>query len=245
VTSRALVVVPAWNEATSVGHVVNEVLAQHYDVVVVDDGSTDGTAAVAETAGATVLRLPVNLGVGAALRCGFRYAVERGYGAVIQVDADGQHPATAIALLEQVGEETPPHLVTGSRFAGADAGMTVGRLRRFVMSVLARSATKATATTITDATSGFRLIREPLLSQFARTFPAHYLGDTYEAVVSAGRAGYIVREVPVSMRERSHGESSASPMAAVRFTVRAMIVAGTRLHFSIEPWPPRPHEAAS
>jgi hypothetical protein len=105
------------------------------------------------------------------------------------------------------------------------------------MAMLARSASRATGTAITDATSGFRIISEPLLSQFARTFPAHYLGDTYEAVVSAGRAGYVVREVPVVIVDRAHGQSSASPLAAVRFTLRAVIVAATRLHFPIDPAP--------
>ncbi len=241
-----LVIIPAWNEARSVGDVVRQVRAEGHDVVVVDDGSTDGTGELAATAGAVVVRLPVNLGVGAALRCGFRFAIDRGYDAVVQVDADGQHPPQAIARLLDAADESGAHLVSGSRFAGEGAGMEVGKLRRTVMALLARSASRATGATITDATSGFRLIRTPLLEQFARTFPAHYLGDTYEAVVSAGRAGYVVREVPVTMRERSHGTSSASPVAAIRFTLRALIVAGTRLQFPVDPWtPPRPDHARS
>ena len=87
----------------------------------------------------------------------------------------------------------------------------------------------------TDATSGFRIIQEPLLSQFARSFPTHFLGDTYEALVSAGRAGYTVREIPVRMRDREHGRSSASPIAAIRLILRAVIVAGTRLQFPVAP----------
>lgn len=233
-STRPLVIVPAWNEARTVAAVVDEVRSYGYDVLVVDDGSTDTTSAQAEGAGATTLRLPVNLGVGAALRCGFRYAVEHGYDTVLQVDADGQHPADSIALLREEADATGAHLVTGSRFAADTPGMRVGRIRRAVMSMLARSASRAAGTRLTDASSGFRLVREPLLSQFARSFPSHYLGDTYEALVSAGRAGYLVREVPVVMREREHGKSSASPVAATRFTLRAMIVAGTGLHFPIE-----------
>ena len=232
---RVLVVIPAWNEEASVGAVVAGVRAQGFAVLVVDDGSTDGTLAAARRAGARAVRLPVNLGVGAALRCGFRYAVERGYDAVVQVDADGQHPLESIPVLVDQARATGAHLLTGSRFASAHAGMRVTRLRRLVMWILARSASRATGTRVTDASSGFRVIREPLLSQFARSFPMHYLGDTYEAMVTAGRAGYVVREVPITMRERSHGSSSVSPMQATSLTLRAAVVAGARLHFPVEP----------
>jgi len=236
---RTLVIIPAWNEAASVGVVVADVTARGFDVLVVDDGSTDATSAIAERAGATTLPLPVNLGVGAALRCGFRYALEHGYDSVVQVDADGQHPSDSILVLVDEARATGAHLLTGSRFASGEAGMRVSLSRRFVMWLLARSASRATGTRITDASSGFRFIREPLLSQFARSFPAHYLGDTYEAVVTAGRAGYVVREVSVEMRDRTHGTSSVSPAEATRLTLRAAIVAGTHLHFPVEPAPPQ------
>jgi hypothetical protein len=102
-----------------------------------------------------------------------------------------------------------------------------------IFRLLSRSASRATGVRITDSTSGFRIIVEPLLSAFAGSFPAYYLGDTFEAVVAAGRAGYVVCEMPVSMDRRRHGTSSASPLAATRFTVRALVVVMTRLHFSI------------
>lgn len=234
----ALVVIPAWNESSSIAEVVADVRSRGHNVLVVDDGSRDSTSARARAAGGVVLRLPVNLGVGAALRCGLRYAVAHGYGRVVQCDADGQHPADSITDLIEAAESTGAHLLIGSRFRADDAGMAVSRLRRLTMRLLARAATKATGAEITDATSGFRVISEPLLSQFARNFPAHYLGDTFEAVVSAGRAGYVVAEVPVSMRERRHGESSASPMAAIAFTLRAAIVVGARLHVQMDPLQP-------
>ena len=113
--------------------------------------------------------------------------------------------------------------------------MHVGRLRRVVMAMLAGSASRACGTRISDATSGFRIIREPLLGEFARSFPTHYLGDTYEAIVSAGRAGYVVREIAVTITDRKFGSSSASMLAAIRFTVRAVIVATSRLQFPIDP----------
>lgn len=230
---RLLVIVPAWNEEPSVGAVIDEVRAAGFDVLVVDDGSTDGTGRAAELRGATVLRLPINLGVGAALRCGFRYAVAHRYDAAVQCDADGQHIPSAIHDLVRAQEESGAHLVIGSRFHSNSSRFEVGVIRRSVMKLLARSASRATGSQINDATSGFRLFTEPLLSAFAREFPAHYLGDTYEAVATAGRAGFRVIEIPVEMRPRQHGESSASPLAAARLTIRAVVVVGARLHFSI------------
>ena len=96
-----LVVVPAWNEQASVGHVIKEIgsACPEADVLVVDDGSTDATASVAKQAGAAVLQLPYNLGVGGAMRAGFRYALRTGYRVVVQVDADGQHDPAAIHRL--------------------------------------------------------------------------------------------------------------------------------------------------
>lgn len=231
--SDVLVIVPAWNESRSVADVVVGIRQAGFDVLVVDDGSSDNTGSAARSAGATVVRLPINLGVGGAMRCGFRYAVDHGYQVVVQCDADGQHPPEAIASLVAAQRESRVHLLIGSRFRPGADDYTVGRIRRMVMRLLGRSASRAAGAPIHDATSGFRVFSEPLLSAYAERFPAHYLGDTYEAVIAAGRAGYSVAEVPVVMRHREHGMSSASPLAAARLTIRALVVVMTRLHFPI------------
>ncbi len=235
--SAVLVIVPAFNEAATVRSVVESIADHGYDVLVVDDGSRDRTADEARAGGATVIRLPVNLGVGGALRCGFKYAVAKGYRAAVQCDADGQHPPADIDRLVKSADDDDVDLLIGSRFAAGRAVMRVSPLRRLAMRILAKGASRATGTSITDATSGFRVIRQPLLAQFARSFPAEYLGDTYEAVVTAGRAGYRVREIEAVLLDRSHGESSATTGAALRFVARAIIVAGARIHFSIEQSP--------
>ena len=111
-----LVVVPALNEQATIHRVVTEIRKSGYDVVVVDDGSGDKTAELASQAGAVVLRMKLNLGVGGALRCGFRYAMNEGYDAVIQCDADGQHPASHLKNLEDVWKKTSTHLVIGSLY---------------------------------------------------------------------------------------------------------------------------------
>ena len=238
-TARPLVVIPALNEGRSVGGVVRAVRAEGFDVVVVDDGSSDDTGARAREAGATVLTLPVNMGVGGALRCGFRFAVERGYGAAIQCDADGQHEPRLLRALVDTAERDGAHLVIGSRFLKGASRPPTGAARRLAMWYLARIASAAAGTRLTDVTSGFRLFQGELLVNFARNFPSYWLGDTFEATYVAGRAGYRVVEIPVSMQEREHGTSSASNRAAVIMIAKALLTALLGLHMPL----PRPRTA--
>jgi len=217
-----LVVIPALNEEASVPRVVKEVRAAGFPALVVDDGSVDRTAEVAQRAGATVLRLPVNLGVGGALRAGFRYAVTHGYSVVVQCDADGQHDPAQIAVLLDAMERAPADLVIGSRFAAGDGHYAVGAVRRLVMGQLARMASRRTGVRITDATSGFRAIGPSVLGPFASIYPAEYLGDTIESLARAGRAGYRVIEVPVEMRMRDAGVSTASAISSGWYLVRVV-----------------------
>lgn len=218
-----LVLVPAYNEARNVGAVVDDLRAHGYPVVVVDDGSVDATAEVAAAHGAAVLRLPMNLGVGGALRCGFRFAVEQGYQRVVQCDGDGQHLAYEIAVLLEVMDQQDRDLVVGTRFAPGQRDYAVRGSRRIAMRTLSFAATRLTGVRLTDTTSGFRAIRQPLLGVFSRDYPVQYLGDTFEALVNAGRAGFRLAEVPVRMRERASGTSSASSGAAVRYVARALL----------------------
>lgn len=231
--NNVLVIVPAFNEENNVGQVLNHLIQDGYEVLLVDDGSADNTSSIAIEAGTRVMTLPFNLGVGGALRAGFRYASKREFQAVIQVDADGQHLTSEIPKLIAMANQSETHLVLGSRFSSPETEMNVGKIRRMVMKMLARSASKATRTNITDATSGFRLIRQPLLAQFSDVFPVNYLGDTYEALVAAGRAEYRVCEIPTAMHERQSGKSSASALQAITFTSKALVVALLRVHSRI------------
>ena len=125
-TRRILIVMPALNEQASVATVIGQVreALPEADLLVVDDGSADETARLAREAGAHVARLAVNLGVGGAMRTGFRYAAARGYDVVVQVDADGQHdPEELDALLSGLDEAD---IVIGSRFAGKGSYKAVG-----------------------------------------------------------------------------------------------------------------------
>jgi glycosyltransferase involved in cell wall biosynthesis len=239
-SQHSLVIIPAFNEERTIGEVVAAVSALGYDIVVVDDGSLDRTAENAAVRGVVVLQLPINLGVGGALRAGFRYAVDHGYTEVIQVDADGQHPPRQIINLQKVAADRNMHLVIGSRYLSAESTMTQSLPRRFSMWCLGMVASCVAGTHITDTTSGFRLIREPLLSEFAKEFPNYYLGDTFEATIAALRGGYNVVEVPAALSPRLHGASSTSSAKAIALIAKVLIVALFGLHVQVKTYQDKP-----
>ena len=217
---RLLVVVPAWNEDGSVAEVVREVRVAMpaADCLVVDDGSTDSTTAAARAAGARVLQLPFNLGVGGAMRAGFRFARDNGYTAVVQVDADGQHdPRDIPALLARLDHTD---IVIGSRFAGA-GDYTARGPRRWAMRFLGWAVSLVAHRPLPDVTSGFKAAGPRAVALFAHTYPAEYLGDTVEALVIAARAGLDIEPVPIAMRERQAGLPSHHPVRASVYLLRA------------------------
>lgn len=229
-TSDTLVIMPAWNESESVGNTVREVFAfgPPCDVLVVDDGSRDNTSQVARDAGATVLQLPFNMGVGGAMRTGFKYAKNNGYRQVIQVDADGQHdPRDISAVLEGLRHAD---IAIGARFA--DKGnYTVSGPRKWAMKVLAWTISKLARTNLTDVTSGFRAANTKAIRQYVDHYPAEYLGDTIDSLVVAIRSGCTVRQVSVSMRARQGGIPSHNPLKAAIYLGRsgmALLFALTR-----------------
>jgi len=229
-----LVIVPAFNESSTISSVVGDVVALGLNVLVIDDGSSDSTPDLAARAGAIVLQLPFNLGVGGALRAGFSYAVDHGYSSVVQVDADGQHPVHQIMNLVQAAEQHQAHLVIGSRYVSKDSTLAPTRLRRLAMKSLGLIASVSAGRRLTDTTSGFRLIRQPLLAEFTREFPSYYLGDTFEATVAAARAGYRVIEVPAALSPRTYGQSSASTIRAILLIAKVILITGARLRKRIK-----------
>ncbi|AQY01125.1 glycosyltransferase involved in cell wall biosynthesis [Microbacterium foliorum] len=224
-SDRVLVIVPAWNEARNVGRTVHEVRAANadFDLLVVDDGSTDDTGAVAREAGATVISLPFNLGVGGAMRTGFTYAKRHGYTRAIQVDADGQHNPLDIARV-LAGLDTAD-ISIGARFA--DVGdYSVRGPRHWAMLFLAKTVSRVAKTRLTDVTSGFRAANSRAIEQYVRYYPAEYLGDTIDSLVAACHAGLTVTQVPVAMRPRVHGTPSQGPVGASIYLLRSVFTLG-------------------
>lgn len=222
VAQKLLIVVPALNEEQAVEHVVLGVQDAVPDAVclVVDDGSSDRTAEVARRAGARVLRLPFNLGVGGAMRAGFRYAQAHGFDVVVQVDGDGQHdPRDIRTLLARLPEAD---IVIGARFAGVGEYEARGP-RRWAMRVLARVVSAVARHPLTDVTSGFKAMGPNAVRLFAQTYPAEYLGDTVEALVIGARSGLRILQQPIAMRPRQAGAPSHHVGRATIYLFRAGI----------------------
>jgi glycosyltransferase involved in cell wall biosynthesis len=221
---RLLIIVPAWNEQETVASIVTEIRTTlpTADVVVVNDGSTDHTSEVARRAGARVLDLPINLGVGGAMRAGYVLAHRERYDLTVQLDADGQHDPAEVALLLEAMAAESADIVIGARFAGV-GDYTVRGPRKWSMSILSTVLSRVTGTQLTDTTSGFKACARPAIALFASNYPAEYLGDTIESLVIASRAGLRVRQVGVKMRPRAGGTPSHSPVKAAIFLGRAIL----------------------
>jgi glycosyltransferase involved in cell wall biosynthesis len=220
---RTAIVIPAFNEEEALPTVL-KTLAERvpdYQVVVVDDGSTDRTSEVASAAGVVCLKLPFNLGIGGALRAGFRYAVEHDFDRAVQFDADGQHDADQIDSL-LAGLDEGADMIIGSRFSG-DSGYKVGFARGGAMGALRVATRLLTGQRFSDTSSGFRAISRPLLDDFAREYPVEYM-DSVETLVTACRDGYDVREVPTTMHVRAGGAPSTRNYRLAYHYARLVVV---------------------
>jgi hypothetical protein len=220
---RTVAVVPAWNEAEAIGRVVDEIRAADasLDVVVVDDASSDGTAAVAEEHGATVVRLLFNVGIGGAVQTGFRYALASGYDQAVRLDGDGQHdPADLSKLLAPV-ERGEADLVIGSRFVDANGSYRPPFARRLGISVFARLVSLLGGQRVTDTTSGFLAMNRVGIELFAREYPHDY--PEVEATLVALRSGLRLTQVQVEMRERETGVSSITFVRSLYYMIKVML----------------------
>lgn len=217
---RTLVIMPAWNEEAAIGETIRELrrTVPDYDLLVVNDGSQDRTSQVARRAGAHVLDLPYNLGVGGAMRAGYKFAHRFGYVRAIQVDADGQHDPRDIERVLAGLERS--NISIGARFAEAGTYRARGP-RRWAMVMLAGIVGAVARTRLTDVTSGFRAADATAIDQYCLHYPAEYLGDTIDSLVIALRSGLSVSQVGVSMRPRQAGTPSNSPWKSAVYLLRS------------------------
>jgi len=219
---RVLVIIPAYNEQETIGNVLAS-LREHapsYDVVVIDDGSRDNTRSIARAAGAAVIRLPVNLGIGGAVQTGFKYAWRNGYDVAVQCDADGQHPVAEVPGLVGRLLTGDADLVIGSRYV-SNTTYIPSFFRRVGKSVLSRVVDFFIGGGITDTTSGFRAINRRALSVLSRHYPEDY--PEAEALVILHRSGLKAIEVPVQMFSRQGGESSIRARQAMYYMAKVML----------------------
>jgi glycosyltransferase involved in cell wall biosynthesis len=216
--------VPAYNEAETVAGVVNAIhkAVPEFDILVVDDGSTDRTATLAESAGARVLRLPFNLGIGGAVQAGFTFARDNGYRLMVQVDADGQHdPGEVRRLLEAMEAEPTVDMVCGSRFLTSDYRYPAPVSRRTGIHIFAFMLSRILRQRVSDPTSGFRLYNRRAITLFARDYPHDY--PEVEAVLMVHHHQLRMTEVPVRMYQRDGGISSIRSGKSAYYMIKVLL----------------------
>ena len=203
---RVLVIVPAHDEEESLPRTLAEVRAKapRVDLLVVDDGSRDGTSRAARAAGVPVVRHPVNLGVGGALQTGFRWAVERGYDVGVQLDADGQHDPAYLDVLLAPVVSGACDVCIGSRYVSR-TGYRAPFTRRLGMLLFSGVVRLALRERITDTTSGFRAYNRDVMTVCQHDFPKDF--PDAPLLIALVRRGFRLHEVPVEMRERKAGQS--------------------------------------
>jgi hypothetical protein len=218
-----LAVVPAYNEAGTVGRVVANLRdnAPEFDVLVIDDGSTDATSREAAASGARVVKHPFNLGIGGAVQSGFQFALDNGYDYMVQVDGDGQHDPCEIEKLVRAMEGEPAlDVVCGSRFL-EDLEYRGPVSRRAGIHVFAFILSRFVGQKITDPTSGFRLYNRRAIGLFARDYPHDY--PEVEAVLVLHHHKLRLREVAVRMFQRGGGKSSIRSGKSVYYMVKVLL----------------------
>ncbi|MEK6759398.1 MAG: glycosyltransferase family 2 protein [Deltaproteobacteria bacterium] len=217
-----LIIIPAFNEEGSIGVVIDNI-KKHVpwaDIAVVNDGSSDRTAAIASSKGVILISNPYNMGIGSTMQTGYKYAHMKGYDVAVQVDADGQHPAEQIAQLIRPVVENKADIVVGSRFLG-EGSYRPSLARGAGMALFSSVVSVIIKEKVTDTTSGFRAAGKECIEFFAKRYPDDY--PEVEALVLLHKKGFSIMEIPVSMNERSAGRSSITPIRSIYYMVKVLL----------------------
>ena len=221
---KILAIVPSFNEAENIIHVIESIKEENpfIDILVVNDCSKDETGALAESTGqASVVNLPSNLGIGAAVQTGFKYAMRKGYDIAFQFDGDGQHLASEIKILLDPILHNEADVVIGSRFCEKQNGFRSTPLRRRGIKVFEILNSLLIKQKITDNTSGFRAYCKKAIHFLAENYPDDY--PEPEAVLVLGKNGFRLKEVPVCMQERKRGNSSITGIKSGYYMIKVLL----------------------
>ncbi|MEY8390593.1 glycosyltransferase family 2 protein [Lachnospiraceae bacterium 45-W7] len=219
---KKLVIIPAYNESECIEQTIKDIRehAQGFDYLIVNDCSTDQTREICEKNGFNLVNLPINLGIGGAVQTGYRYAWENGYDVAVQIDGDGQHDASFLQEMSEAMIRESADMLIGSRFIEKE-GFQSSFLRRVGITYFTALIKLLTGTTITDPTSGLRMINRSVIEIFAKDYPKDY--PEPESVVAVLRNKKQVKEIPVIMRERQGGSSSIGSIRSVYYMVKVTL----------------------
>ena len=216
---KLLIIIPAYNEAESLRGVIERLRSTcpQYDYIIVNDGSTDGTMELCEENNYNIINHTANEGLSGAIHTGMKYAIENGYDAALQFDADGQHLPEYIDGMLEVMEKTDCDIVIASRFYKEKMPFRMRTLGgKMISAAIHRTANKI----LTDPTSGMRLYKRNILRVFAENERFAPEPDTLAFLI---RMGADIREVQVKMEERKHGQSYLSPVNASKYMIRTLM----------------------
>ncbi len=221
-------IIPCYNEAENIARVVKNLQASvagqalpgQVDYLVVNDCSTDGSAAICAREGFSYISLPVNLGIGGGVQSGYLYAARNGYDIAVQIDGDGQHDPAYLASVVGPVARGEVDMCVGSRFITKE-GFQTSAMRRAGIRLLSGLIRLLCGVRVLDVTSGFRATSRPLTEFFAQNYAQDY--PEPEAVISAVLNGFRVGEAPVVMAERMGGTSSINPLRSVYYMVKVSI----------------------
>ena len=221
-SSRILIIIPSYNEEATVGAVIDEVrrFVPEATILVVDDGSKDATSSKALAKGVKAVRHPFNMGVGAAMQTGYKYALRNGYDIAVQMDADGQHPAKQIRDLVAPLIRDEIDMVVGSRFLGAGE-YKPSMARAAGIAIFSKVVSFIIKEKLTDTTSGFRAVNREVIEFLSRAYPDDY--PEVEALVLLHKKGFAIMEVPVIMSERKGGKSSITASKSAYYMVKVLL----------------------
>lgn len=217
---KCLAIVPAYNEEKSIEKVVKDVLKQGCDVLVINDCSKDNTSEIAKKAGAIVIDLVNNLGIGGGVQTGYKYAKENEYQFAFQIDGDGQHDPKYIKEMLETMDREKANIVIGSRFI-KDLGYKQTFMRKLGGNFISNLIKAFSGVKICDPASGYRLVDRKIIELFALEYPYDY--PEPETNLSMALKGFKIKEIPMKMHQREFGNSFVTPITAIWYMVKVTL----------------------
>jgi len=219
---KVLAIIPAYNEAGAIVQVISGIRQNvpEIDILVVNDGSLDETGIIADKAGAFVVNMPYNLGIGGAVQTGYIYALQNGYDAAVQVDGDGQHDPSFICRLLAPIEDGSADMVIGSRFKSSGE-YKAPVMRKTGMLYFSSLVLLFSGLKIKDTTSGFRAVNRKIITYFSEHYPSDY--PEVDVLVKLFRKRFRILELSVRMNQRINGKSSITPLRSAYYMIKVSL----------------------